>query len=431
MKFCPSCGKENPDDRSFCAYCRKSLRLYRSEAKVPVAAPKEPEVPKVNIPVEAHKSDSKLIRSNPGTIRPNPAPVRPDPAPVRPNPVPVRPEPAPARPNPVPVRPEPAPARPNPVPVRPDPAPVRHEPAPVWHEPAPARPAVPVKRPAPRISAMQELKLLIKEGFMVLVGEPRNLLISLLFPVAAAIVTVWIAGENMFKDFESTKSASLIMVCAAIWGGLFNSIQTVVKERDNVKRDYVSGALRIECFMASRAFIQLILCAVQSAVLCLGFLGVRVVHGNDLPSDGVIGGSPMIEYYLTLFLVMYATDSLGLMISSIVKSEQLASQLSPYILIVQLLFSGALFEMEGAATLVSGLMTSKWGMQALGSISDLNKFASKLSEKVGYPIYLEAKDYKRTGGNLIGAWMMLLLFVVVTLIIGTVCLHRVKNDKRS
>ena len=410
MKFCPHCGKENADDRSFCLYCKKSLRLYRSEAKTPVAAPREPESARVNVPIEPHKSDSKLIRNNPGTIRPEPTPA------LR-TPEPVRSAPAPARSEPAPILRTPEPVRPNPVPVRP-------EPAPVWHEPTPARPAI--KRPAPRISAGQELKLLIREGFMVLTGEPRNLLISLLFPVAAAIVTVWIAGENMYVDMESTKSACLIMVCAAIWGGLFNSIQTVVKERDNVRRDYVSGALRIECFMASRALIQLALCAVQSAVLCLGFLGVRVVHGNELPSDGVIGGSPMIEYYLTLFLVMYATDSLGLMISCIVKSEQLASQLSPYILIVQLLFSGALFEMEGAATLVSGMMTSKWGMKALGCISMLNDYPSK------YGIWLPANDaYERTGGNLIGAWMMLLLFVAVTLVVGTVCLRQVKNDKRS
>lgn len=362
---------------AFACIAEKSLRLYRAEAKAPVAAPKEPEVPRVNIPMETPNSGSRLIRNNPASIRPDPAPIRPAPAPVRP-------------------------------------------------EPAPVRPAVPVKRPAPRISAMEELKLLIKEGFMILVGEPRNLLISLLFPVAAALVTIWIAGENMFVDFESTKSACLIMVCAAIWGGLSNSIQTVVKERDNVKRDYVSGALRIECFMASRAIIQMLLCAIQSAVLCISFLGVRVVYGNELPPDGVIGGLPMMEYYITIFLVMYATDSLGLMISSIVKSEQLASQISPYILIVQLLFSGALFEMQGAATAVSGLMVSRWGMEALGSISDLNSFPSRLG------VYLPTNDaYERTGGNLLGAWLMLLLFIVVPLIVGTMCLHQVKNDKRG
>ena len=412
MKFCPSCGKENPDERSFCVNCRKSLRLYRSEAKAPLATPVEPVIARESAPAEARKSESRLYR--------RPAePVVSAPAPVRPEPVSVRPDPAP-------VRPEPVSGRPDPIPVRPDPIPVRPEPAPVWHEPAPVRPAVAVKRPAPRISAMQELKLLIPEGFMVLFGEPRNLLISLLFPVAAAIVTIWIAGENMFVDFESTKSASLIMVCAAIWGGLFNSIQTVVKERDNVRRDYVSGALRIECFMASRAIIQLILCAIQSAVLCLSFLGVRAVYGNELPADGVIGGSPMLEYYITIFLIMYATDALGLMISCIVRSEQLASQLSPYILIVQLLFSGALFEMQGAATVVSGLMASRWGMEALGSISDLNSYPSK------YGIMLPPNDaYERTGGNLLGAWMMLLLFIVVPLVVGTVCLHQVKNDKRD
>ena len=180
--------------------------------------------------------------------------------------------------------------------------------------------------------------------------------------------------------------------------------------------------------MTSRALIQLLLCMIQSAVLCLGFVGVQVVHGNDLPTEGVISGLPMLEYYITIFLLMYATDALGLMISCIVKSEQLASQLSPYILIVQLLFSGVLFEMKGAATVVSGLMVSRWGMQALGSISNLNGYDSRM----GVPSYaLQDEAFEKTAGNLWGAWLLLLLFIVVPLIVGTVCLHRVKNDKRG
>ena len=129
-----------------------------------------------------------------------------------------------------------------------------------------------------RISPLRELTLLISEGFWVLLGETRNLIISMLFPLIAATVTVWIAGEDMFNNFESTKSACFILVCAAIWGGLFNSIQVVVKERDIVKREYVSGALRIGCFTASRAFIQFLLCAFQSAVLCLSFYGIEYFY---------------------------------------------------------------------------------------------------------------------------------------------------------
>lgn len=282
-----------------------------------------------------------------------------------------------------------------------------------------------------RISPLRELGLLISEGWWVLLGETRNLIISLLFPLIAAAVTVWIAGENMFLNCESTKSACFIIVCAAIWGGLFNSIQVIVKERDIVKREYVSGALRIGCYTASRAILQLILCAIQSAVLCLSFLGIKFVYGNSLPADGLVCPYVMIEYYLTVFLVMYAADTMGLMISCFVKSEQLASQLSPYILIVQLLFSGVLFAMEGAASSVSALMLSRWGMEALGSISDLNALPLRLQEE--FPMIPHEVDdaFLYTSEHLWKVWLILAVFVIVPLVVGNFALHGVKKDSRG
>ncbi len=282
-----------------------------------------------------------------------------------------------------------------------------------------------------RISPLRELGLLISEGWWVLLGETRNLVISLLFPLIAAAVTVWIAGEDMFLNCESTKSACFIIVCAAIWGGLFNSIQVIVKERDIVKRDYVSGALRIGCYTASRAILQLILCAIQSGVLCLSFWGVKFIYGNSLPTDGLVFPSVMIEYYLTVFLVMYAADTMGLMISCFVKSEQLASQLSPYILIVQLLFSGVLFAMEGAASNVSALMLSRWGMEALGSISDLNALPLRLQEE--FPMIPHEMDaaFEFTSEHLWRVWLILAAFVIVPLVIGNYALYSVKKDSRG
>lgn len=282
-----------------------------------------------------------------------------------------------------------------------------------------------------RISVLRELMLLIGEGWSVLLGEMRNLIISLLFPLIAAAVTVWIAGENMFVNCESTKSACFILVCAAIWGGLFNSIQVIVKERSNVKRDYVSGALRIGCFTASRAILQFGLCAIQAAILCISFLGVREAYGNELPEAGLVFDNVMIEYYITIFLIMYAADTMGLMISCFVKSEQLASQLSPYILIVQLLFSGVLFAMEGAASSVSALMLSRWGMEALGSTSNLNELPLRLQEE--FPMIPHEADeaFLYTAEHLQEVWLILAVFVIVPLIIGTICLYGVKKDSRG
>ena len=282
-----------------------------------------------------------------------------------------------------------------------------------------------------RISIFRELGLLLLEGIVILLGELRNLIISLLFPLIAAAVTVWIAGENMFVNCESTKSACFILVCAAIWGGLFNSIQVVVKERDNVKRDYVSGALRIGCFTTSRAILQFCLCAIQAAILCVSFIGIREFYDNELPKVGLIFDNALIEYYITIFLIMYAADTMGLMISCFVKSEQLASQLSPYILIVQLLFSGVLFPMEGAASSVSALMLSRWGMEALGSTSNLNELPLRLQND--FPMIPHEADeaFGYTVEHLQEVWLILTAFVIVPLLIGTVCLYGVKKDSRD
>lgn len=281
-----------------------------------------------------------------------------------------------------------------------------------------------------RISPMRELGILLRQGFRALTGNKINLIISLLFPFVAAGITVWIAGKDMFVNMESTKSACFILVCAAIWGGLFNSIQTIVKERKNIKRDYVSGALRISCYTTSRAIIQLILCAFQSAVLCLSFYGVHWAYDNALPSEGLIFDSAMLEYYITIFLIVFAADTMGLCISCIVKNEQLASQMSPYILIVQLLFSGVLFAMEGAASSVSAVMLSRWGMEALGSISNLNDLPLRLQEE--FPMIPHEADeaFLYTAEHLREVWLILLVFVVVPLIIGNIALHSVKKDTR-
>lgn len=282
-----------------------------------------------------------------------------------------------------------------------------------------------------RISPFQELWVNIGESWSILLGETRNLIISLLFPFGAAIITVWIAGKDMFNNYESTNSACFIIVCAAIWGGLFNSIQVIVKERNMIKREYISGAMRIGCYTGSRAIIQLGLCAIQSAALCLSFYGIKLVYGNPLPESGLIFSSAIVEYYITTFLIMYAADTLGLMISCFVKSEQLASQMSPYILIVQLLFSGVLFAMEGGATFISALMLSRWGMEALGSTSNLNSLPLRLQSE--FPMIPHEVDdaFIYTSGHLRNVWLILMVFVAVPLIIGNIALHGVKKDTRS
>ena len=115
--------------------------------------------------------------------------------------------------------------------------------------------------------------------------------------------------------------------------------------------------------------MQFVLCIIQSAILTLSYVGVAIVYGNELPETGILTNYPMVEFYISIFLLMYAADAMGIMISCLVKKEEAANVLAPYILIVQLIFSGILFAMEGMADYISYVMISRWGMEALGSIA--------------------------------------------------------------
>lgn len=281
-----------------------------------------------------------------------------------------------------------------------------------------------------KISALKQWQEFTIEYFQIMMGDKKNLLISLMFPVVAAIIVVWIAGENMFVHYDGTKSGSFVVVSAAIWGGLFNSIQIIVKDRKNVKRNYVAGA-RLRCYTASRAILQFLLCVVQSVILTLSYVGVAKIYDNDLPRDGILWGNPLPEFFISILLLMYAADMMGLLISCLVKKEEAANVLAPYILIVQLIFSGILFSMEGLADKLSYVMISRWGMEALGSIARLNDLQLKIQMEVpSVPHEFETR-FDATPEHLLQVWAILVLFSLVFVIVGNLLLHRVSKDTRE
>lgn len=280
-----------------------------------------------------------------------------------------------------------------------------------------------------RISPLKEWLILTWQFVMILLHDRKNLTLSLVFPVIAAVITVWIAGENMFVHFEGTKSACFVIVSAAIWGGLFNSIQVIVRERENIRRDHAAG-LRLRCYTASRAIVQLVLCLLQSVLLTCSFIGVRWCYGNEPPKQGIILDRILLEYFITIVLLTFAADAMGMFLSSLVRKPETANVMAPYILIVQLIFSGILFTMQGAAETLSYAMLSRWGMEAMGSISDLNELPLKIQMTIP-TVPREAEDmFLHTAGHLAQVWIILAGFSLGFLVLGNLFLHRVAKDVR-
>ena len=182
--------------------------------------------------------------------------------------------------------------------------------------------------------------------------------------IIAAMVAMAVGG-GLFKSMEGTFQATFALSCVCIWNGFFNSIQSICKERAIIKREHRAG-LHITSYVLAHMTYQMFLCVIQS-IITIQVLGVFKV-AYPIQAMGLPFKPTM---FITLFLITYAADMMALMISAIVKTPMAAMTVMPFMLIIQLVFSGFIALPEKLAD-VSKLMLSKWGVQGLCVISDYN-----------------------------------------------------------
>ena len=275
--------------------------------------------------------------------------------------------------------------------------------------------------------------------------------------IISGLVSV-VACSNMFKTMEGTLTGSLALVCVCIWNGFFNSVQAVCRERNVVKREHRAG-LHISSYIAAHMIYQGFLCFVQTAIMIVICRLTRM----SFPEKGLITPWFELEIGITFFLITYAADMMSLFISCIVKNTTAAMTVMPFMLIVQLVFSGSLFTLSDGADKFTGLTISKWGLNCLCAQADYNsqpmvsvwnqlfKFREfqiqgmqPIKTLVDYMLdndmvqqfcfitgsYSQKADYAATAANVLSCWLHLAGFVVLFAALAVLVLERIDKDKR-
>ena len=188
-------------------------------------------------------------------------------------------------------------------------------------------------------------------------------------PMAAVIsaLVVFVVGQNLFVTQEGTATGTFALVCVCIWIGFFNSIQIVCRERDVIKHEHRSG-LHMSSYLLAQIVLQLLICILQTGIILLvcGYAGVHI------PEKGIIFSKGIVDIGITLFIITFSSDMMALMISCLVHNTTTAMTLMPFLLIFQLIFSGAYFELPRAAMSNTFFSISKWGVIGLCSIGQYN-----------------------------------------------------------
>lgn len=296
------------------------------------------------------------------------------------------------------------------------------------------RAAQPAQKPT--ADQKQQLKVLSSRYTKLVTNDKQRLLLLLLQAPLLAILIILVAKDTLFEKLEMTKSIMFALSCCAFWIGMLNAIQEICKERNILKREYMTG-LSLGSYIRSKIIVLGGMCLVQTAMVILVFL-VGVSLKASVPGSGVILPF-VVEIFISFFLTALSASAMGLLVSSMFDNPDKAMVVAPILLMPQILFSGQLFTFEEGSIMnvISWLVICRWSMEGLGSSANLNELPSntlgEFVDKMGAHIdpdelVQETSSYEADPGHMLLVWGILIVFVVVCLIVAKRNLKNLRKE---
>jgi len=221
------------------------------------------------------------------------------------------------------------------------------------------------------VSFIQQLLLLAQRYFQLVSRDVVNLSLALLTaPIGISLLRLAVRDKDPLIGAPEATLAPLalrvlfVFTCAAIWVGLATSLQEIVKESAIYLRERLVN-LGLFAYVGSKVLILSGLALLQT-ILMVAVILIAFKHPEPSLISWTLGAS------ITTFLTLLSCVSLGLVVSAIVKNGSQANSALPLLLLPQIIFSGVLFKMEGAASKFSWLMLSRWSVGAYGSLVNVN-----------------------------------------------------------
>ena len=261
------------------------------------------------------------------------------------------------------------------------------------------------------------LRLLLNKKSLFFIIE------AILLPL---IISIAFNANEVFEKYHITRTSSIMFISAALWIGLFNSVTSICNERKVIKFEYQIKGLSLPSYVTARVLTELVLCSIE-AVLMMGTIVVRYprIQGN---------GSEIFLLGITLFLVIFTSDMLALLISAFVKKSSQAMTAMPLVLMVQLLFSNFLQSLDEKIPFlvwISHATITRWGTTAFFRIANMNNMVPsqghtdwQVYQKDGVGTY--AYDLLAILGN----WGILLAFAALFMVATSLVLTSVRKDAR-
>ncbi|WP_103502213.1 MULTISPECIES: FHA domain-containing protein [Streptomyces] len=213
--------------------------------------------------------------------------------------------------------------------------------------------------------------------YLAVIAADRGFLgLTLALPIILGLVSVVIPAEyglgygptDRAQINNQASIVLLVLVIGMCFAGSANAVRELIKERVIYERERAVGLSR-SAYLMSKVFVLGFVTAIQGVILCLIGFAPR-----EMPAEAVLFGSPALEMTLVIVTLGFTSMMIGLVISSLVRTSEMTMPLLVMISVVQLVFTGALFEVHGnlGVEQLAWLMPSRWALAGAGATADLN-----------------------------------------------------------
>ena len=212
-----------------------------------------------------------------------------------------------------------------------------------------------------------QLATLIRRYLAVIASDKGFIGLMVILPAVLGLVSVVIPTDYGLKPPPPGKfnsNAGTIMLILAVgmcFAGAANSVRELIKERVIYERERATGLSR-SAYLMSKVLVLGVTTALQGVIICaIGF------SKRELPDEGIVFESlPAVELCLVIIALGFTSMMVGLVISSLVKTAEKTMPLLVMFAIVQVVFTGVLFQIYGSVGVeqIAWLMPSRWAISA-------------------------------------------------------------------
>ncbi len=236
--------------------------------------------------------------------------------------------------------------------------------------PKDGRAAAPPKRRSSPVDAVRQWGTLTRRYLEVLSRDKFNLLILFGQAPIIAFMTYLVVGSKSPRDFPF-----FMLALVSIWFGTSVASREIIRERAVYTRERMVN-LRLLPYVASKLFVLALIVSFQCLLL---FGSLKFMHYSGLMN---LPGWAIPQLVIVMFTAMVGI-ALGLLVSAMVKTSEMATSLVPLILIPQILFSGLVGVPQGTAKVIGTLMPATWAFDGLKRWSTLDTLDEEGSDPDG------------------------------------------------